>query len=241
MASILQIQNFSALQRNEILFSQVNFSIENGIVGLCGPSGVGKSTLLLNIVNLVPSENNFQFSGHVLLDGKPREHYSEREFRKKVCLLPQHPVVFPGTIRENTLLGAESHGLVSKSTSLVLCEELLSQVGLWNEVKHKLNSPAHELSLGQKQRLCLARALGVKPQFLLLDEPTASLDSLSQGLVEESLVQFAKTNGVLLVTHNQEQRNRLCRECVELHRGGLCVLETVSCSVEKESMEVTYV
>jgi phosphate transport system ATP-binding protein len=237
----LEVKNFSAKLDGELLYSNVSLCFESGVIGLCGPSGVGKSTLLLKIVGLISSQSTFQFTGEVFLGGLRFEEYAPRNFRRLVCLLPQHPVVFPGSIQENVLLGAQSHGFATRLNSGQLSEELLRKVGLWEEVKHKLNQPAHELSLGQKQRLCLARALGVQPEFLLLDEPTASLDTNSQKLVEETLLEFSKEKGVLLVTHNSDQRERMCGSCLELYRGGECVLEASSKKVRSEIIGASYV
>jgi phosphate transport system ATP-binding protein len=229
VSKVLEVVKFSAETQDEILYSNVSFQLSTGILGLCGPSGVGKSTLLLKLVNLVSQSISLRFSGDVLLNGKPLKNFLPEEFRKNVCLVPQHPVVFPGTIQENTLLGAESHKLVKFKQRPELCEELLTKVGLWKEVRYKLNEPAHSLSLGQKQRLCLARAFGVQPDFLLLDEPTASLDAASQSIVESALKVFSLTKGIVLVTHNSEQRSRMCASCIELQRGGECRIEMNVC------------
>jgi phosphate transport system ATP-binding protein len=216
----LKIENFCAESHGSPLYTGISFEINHGVIGLCGPSGIGKSTFLQQIVNLNPQHTNLKFSGKVYLNNLQSSELLPSMFRKSVCLLPQHPVVFPGSVAQNVLLGARNHGLLKGKKESEVLEFLLEKVGLWNEVKHVLKEPAHRLSLGQKQRLCLARTFGVEPDFLLLDEPTASLDSVSQKKVEDSLLEFSKTKAAILVTHCEDQRTRVCGTCLELHRGG---------------------
>jgi phosphate transport system ATP-binding protein len=191
-------------------------NVSVGIHSICGASGTGKTSLLLGIVDLLNPNGGLQSCGTVQLNGVCRTRYATLEFRRRVCLLPQHPVMFTGSILDNLFLAAVSHGLVNKNQRLEHSQTWLQRVGLWSELKDRLHDKAFKLSLGQQQRLALARALVIQPDFLLLDEPTASLDKGNSSAIEDHLLDLSQEKGFVLVSHNQEQVRRLSKSCIDL-------------------------
>ncbi|MCC6234641.1 MAG: ATP-binding cassette domain-containing protein [Verrucomicrobiales bacterium] len=176
-----------------------------------GPSGVGKSTLLRcfnRLVDLTPAlrvEGEIRFRG-VSVRGADVDVDA---LRARMGFLFQQPVVFPRSIRENVWFGARRVRGLGRGALEALVERVLVAAGLWEEVKDRLAEPAARLSVGQQQRLCLARALAMEPEVLLLDEPTSALDAHSRALVEDSLQRLRGVCPLVLVTHDLEQARRL--------------------------------
>jgi len=192
------------LEQKPIL-KNISFSLPNtGITTLIGPSGAGKSSLLRCLNMLYPT-----WDGEISIDKTSIKQWQggEDNLRKYVGLIAQKPAVFPASIAENVTFGLSRKQ--RKQDTSVLMHHCLTQAALWDEVKDRLNQPANTLSIGQQQRLCLARALALQPSILLLDEPTASLDPRSKQLIEISLRTLAEHMPVLCVTHDLEQAKRL--------------------------------
>ncbi|MDX8412806.1 MAG: ATP-binding cassette domain-containing protein [Mariprofundales bacterium] len=183
----------------------INFTLpERGVTTLIGPSGAGKSSLL-RCLNLL----NSGWSGGISLFNHDLRNWPSGEdaLRRSVGLIAQKPALFPCSIAQNVLFGLPRQ--VRKTSASERLERVLRQAALWDEVSHRLHEPANRLSVGQQQRLCIARALALSPAMLLLDEPTASLDPNSKQFIEASLLDLAQTMPLLCVTHDIEQAKRL--------------------------------
>lgn len=184
---------------------------EYSITALIGPSGCGKSTFLktLNRMNdLVP---NVTIDGLVTMDGE--DIYSEKAdttlLRKKVGMVFQQPNPFPMSIYDNVAYGPRIHGMKAKAELDQIVESSLKGAALWDEVKDRLKKPALGLSGGQQQRLCIARALAVEPEILLMDEPTSALDPISTLKIEDLMADLKEKYTVVIVTHNMQQAARI--------------------------------
>ncbi|MDR3347466.1 MAG: phosphate ABC transporter ATP-binding protein PstB [Helicobacteraceae bacterium] len=183
---------------------------EGGIMAFIGPSGCGKSTLLrtLNRMNdLIEGcviEGTARFFGDDIYGG-----IDVNMLRKRVGMVFQKPNPFPMSVYDNIAFGARTHGVHARNALDQLVENSLKNAGLWDEVKDRLKESALSLSGGQQQRLCIARALAVSPQALLLDEPTSALDPISTGKIEELLLQLRDQYTIVIVTHNMQQAARI--------------------------------
>jgi len=190
----------------------INFDIPaNAITAIIGPSGCGKSTLLrlFNRMNdLIPG---CRVDGQVYIGDVPvyEKDTDVVSLRRKVGMVFQKPNVFPMSIMENTVIGPRHHGVKGKNRLAEIAEQSLTQVGLWDEVKDMLNKPGQSLQMGQQQRLCIARALAVKPEALLMDESCSALDPVSTMKIEELMLELAKEYTIVIVTHNMEQAARV--------------------------------
>jgi len=183
----------------------------NAITAIIGPSGCGKSTLLrlFNRMNdLIPG---CRVEGQVFIGDVPiyANDSDVVSLRGKVGMVFQKPNVFPMSILENTVIGPKHHGVKGKSKLAEIAEQSLTQVGLWDEVKDILSKPGLSLQIGQQQRLCIARALAVKPEALLMDESCSALDPVSTMKIEEMMMELANEYTILIVTHNMEQAARV--------------------------------
>lgn len=185
---------------------------ERGVHGIIGPSGAGKSTFLKCLNRLCELSPGLRVSGRVLHRG--RELYDSGidpdELRTRIGMIFQQPVVFPVSILANVLFGVRHLGLVPKRDWPELAEKVLRQAALWDEVKDRLKKPGKLLSIGQQQRLCLARTLATGPEIILMDEPTSALDPRSTRSVESLIDSLREKHTLIIVTHNLPQAERLC-------------------------------
>ncbi len=180
------------------------------ITAFIGPSGCGKSTLLRCLDRMNDRVQGCKVTGTVKLgETDVYKDIDVYELRRRVGMVFQKPNPFPISIYDNVAYGLRRHGRPSKSELDGIVESTLKGVGLWDEVKNKLDHSGLSLSGGQAQRLCIARALAVNPDVLLMDEPTSALDPISTGLVEELAQQIAKEHTVIIVTHNMQQASRI--------------------------------
>lgn len=200
------------------LVGPVSFELGHGTTtGLSGPSGVGKSTVLRALVDLLP--NGLVRDGDVHVLGRRIEHRKgDADLRTKIVLVPQVPVVFGGSVLDNAVFGIRHVMRVAREALHDRAEQALREAGLWKEVRDRLDSSAQTLSAGQRQRLCLARALALEPAALLLDEPTSALDERSRDVVEESVAALRGRRTVLIVSHDPAQVGRLCDTTVSLEQ-----------------------
>ncbi|MEV7280867.1 ATP-binding cassette domain-containing protein [Streptomyces sp. NPDC093111] len=216
MDHVIAVRELRVRDRDKALVGPVSFGLVQGsTTGLCGPSGAGKSTVLRALVDLLPA--GLVRDGRVEVLGRAIAHRKgDADLRTKVVLVPQTPVVFGGSVLDNALFGIRHVLRASREELRHRAEEALNEAGLWKEVCDRLDSPAQNLSAGQRQRLCLARALALEPAALLLDEPTSALDERSRDTVEESVAALRGRRTVLLVSHDPAQVARLCDRTVQL-------------------------
>jgi phosphate transport system ATP-binding protein len=234
IAPILEAERLAVHAAGKALLREVSFAVSPGqVFGLIGPSGAGKSTLLrcLNRLNdLIPG---LRVSGDVRLRG--RSIYAPgidvNTLRAKVGMLFQQPVIFPTNIAENVLFGAKRLRPLSRSARAELVESALTEAALWDEVKDRLRSPANALSVGQQQRLSLARTLAVQPEIILMDEPTSALDPRSTQAIEDLIVRLKARHTIVIVTHNIAQARRITDwiACVCVRDGVGEIVESACC------------
>lgn len=183
---------------------------ENSITALIGPSGCGKSTFLRTLNRMNDMVQGVRVSGLVEIDGE--DIYKEQDvfgLRKKVGMVFQKPNPFPKSIYENVAFGPRLHGLNDKKSLDEQVEKSLRAAALWDEVKDRLTKNALGLSGGQQQRLCIARALAVEPEILLMDEPTSALDPIATMKIEELADELKKEYTLIIVTHSMQQAGRI--------------------------------
>jgi len=191
------------------------------LTAIIGPSGCGKTTLLKSFNRLLEIQDDVKISGQILVDGSNilRPRLDVPDIRKKMGLLSQKPYPLPMSIRDNVAYGLRIHSNKNKGEIEKTVEHCLQEVGLWNEVKDRLHDPASRLSVGQQQRLCLARAIAVQPEVLLCDEPTSALDPISAQQIEKLLLKLKKDYTVVLVTHTLRQAKRVADYVIFLYFG----------------------
>ena len=180
------------------------------ITAFIGPSGCGKSTLLKSLNRMNDLIEGCKIAGDVRLFGD--DIYGTMDvnlLRKRVGMVFQKPNPFPMSIYDNIAFGPRTHGIKSKYELDKIVEESLKGAAIWDEVKDRLKKSALGLSGGQQQRLCIARALAVEPEVVLMDEPTSALDPISTGKIEELLLQLRETYSIIIVTHNMQQATRI--------------------------------
>jgi phosphate transport system ATP-binding protein len=193
------------------------------ITVVLGPSGCGKTTFLRCLNRLIDLTDGAKVTGEVLIDGENilAPDADLLRLRKKVGMLAQKPQVLPMSIYENVAFGAWLHGVRDKKALDALVRDCLKRVHLWDEVKDRLFAPASQLSVGQQQRLCLARSLAVEPEVLLCDEPTSALDPISAQRVEELFFELKERYTLVLVTHTLRQAKRLADYVLFFYMGEL--------------------
>ncbi len=189
----------------------VNLSIPpNEITAFIGPSGCGKSTVLKSLNRMNDLVQDCRIEGEITLDGvNIYKDIDVNELRKRVGMVFQKPNLFPMSIYDNIAYGPRTHGIHSKSKLDEIVERTLKQAAIWDETKDKLKKSALAMSGGQQQRLCIARALAVNPEVLLMDEPTSALDPISTSKIEDLAVELKKDYTVIMVTHNMQQAARI--------------------------------
>lgn len=193
----------------------INMDIKkNKVTALIGPSGCGKSTFLKSLNRMNDLVENIRITGEITLDNENiyGENVDTTLLRKKIGMVFQQPNPFPMSIYDNIAYGPRIHGIKSKSKLDEIVEESLRGAAIFDEVKDRLKKSALGLSGGQQQRLCIARALAVQPEVLLMDEPTSALDPISTLKVEELMEELKKKYTVVVVTHNMQQATRVSDE-----------------------------
>jgi phosphate transport system ATP-binding protein len=220
----ISIKNFSiSIEKREILR---NISVDipkNQITTIIGPSGCGKSTLLRSMNRMTDLFEHVTTEGEIIIGGKnvldPATDLLH--LRKNVGMIAQSPNPLPMSIYDNVMYGLRIHGVHSPEQMSKKAEQCLRAVGLWNEVNDRLKDPASKLSLGQQQRLCLARALAIEPEILLCDETTSALDPISAKHIENELTGLKNDYSIVFVTHVLRQAKRLADYVIFLYLGEL--------------------
>lgn len=182
---------------------------EKRITALIGPSGCGKSTFLRSLNRINETIKNTRYEGSVLLDGQDIHEMDVTGLRRRIGMVFQRPNPFPKSIFENVAYGVKVNGLAGKRPLADIVEHSLKRAALWEEVKDKLHQSAYALSGGQQQRLCIARALAVDPEVLLLDEPCSALDPIATAKIEDLLFTLKDQCTQVIVTHNMQQAARV--------------------------------
>ena len=207
----LTIKNLDLYYSEFKALKNINLNIqEKEITAFIGPSGCGKSTLLKSLNRMNDLVEGCRMEGEVLLDGE--NIYRDMDvnlLRKRVGMVFQKPNPFPMSIYDNIAYGPRTHGIRSKVKLDELVENSLRGAAIWDEVKDRLKKSALGLSGGQQQRICIARALAVQPEVLLMDEPTSALDPISTAKVEELALELKKDYTIVMVTHNMQQAARI--------------------------------
>ena len=207
----LTIKNLDLYYSEFRALKNINLNIqEKEITAFIGPSGCGKSTLLKSLNRMNDLVEGCRIEGEVLLDGE--NIYKDMDvnlLRKRVGMVFQKPNPFPMSIYDNIAYGPRTHGIRSKVKLDELVEKSLRGAAIWDEVKDRLKKSALGLSGGQQQRICIARALAVQPEVLLMDEPTSALDPISTAKVEELALELKKDYTIVMVTHNMQQAARI--------------------------------
>ncbi|HET7818038.1 MAG TPA: phosphate ABC transporter ATP-binding protein PstB [Bacteroidia bacterium] len=218
----ISIQNLNLHYGAHHVLKNININIpDKKVTSFIGPSGCGKTTLLKTFNRLHDSSADVRVEGKVLVDGE--NIYDDKievtHIRKKMGLLSQRPFPLPMNIFDNVAYGPRIHGTRNKKKLAEIVEQQLRNVALWEEVKDRLHTPASRLSIGQQQRLCLARGLAVEPEIILGDEPTSALDPRSTHTIEELFMELKEKYTIVLVTHILRQARRVSDYIVFVFNG----------------------
>jgi phosphate transport system ATP-binding protein len=207
----IELENINLYYGSLQALKNVSFSIrEKEITALIGPSGCGKSTLLKTLNRMNDLVEGVKIEGIALLDGKNiYQDLEVSDLRRRVGMVFQKPNPFPMSIYDNIAYGPRTHGIRKKKDLDDLVEKSLRQAAIWDEVKDRLKKSAISLSGGQQQRVCIARALAVSPEVLLMDEPTSALDPISTSRIEDLMMELKSLYTIVIVTHNMQQAARI--------------------------------
>ena len=212
----ITIQEMDLFYGNFHAIKSVNLNIPaNKITAFIGPSGCGKSTLLKSLNRMNDLVENCKITGTIELDGKNiYKDFNVNLLRKKVGMVFQKPNPFPMSVYDNIAFGPRTHGIRNRIKLDEIVEKSLQGAGVWDELKDRLTKSALGLSGGQQQRLCIARALAISPDVLLMDEPTSALDPISTGKIEDLVLELKSKYTIVMVTHNMQQATRVADETV---------------------------
>lgn len=208
----MQIKDVDLYYGDFQALKKVSMDIDvNKITAFIGPSGCGKSTMLKCLNRMNDLVENCRVEGLMTLDGQDiyDPKFDVNTLRKRVGMVFQNPNPFPMSIYDNIAYGPRTHGITNKSDLNEIVERSLRGAAIWDEVKDKLSQNAVEVSGGQQQRICIARALAVEPEVLLMDEPTSALDPISTLKIEELVQDLKKDYTIVMVTHNMQQATRI--------------------------------
>ena len=223
MQSHIQIKDLNVYYKNTQALKKINLQIpRKQITVIMGPSGCGKSTLLRSLNRFLELDEGTRLQGEILLDNK--NIYGESaeviDIRKRVGLLAQNPYPLPMSIFDNVSFGIKVHNIKNAKDDIEkTVQHYLELAGLWEEVKDRLHSPASQLSIGQQQRLCLARGLAIEPEIILGDEPTSALDPISAQHIEKKLIELKQSYTIVVVTHILRQAKRLADYVIFMYLG----------------------
>ena len=218
----IRIENLDVFIEKQHILKNISLSIpENRITCIIGPSGCGKSTLLKTLNRMHDDSPEVKITGKVFVDDE--NIYSPGvnviDIRKKMGLLAQRPCPLPMSVFDNVAFGPRIHGLRKRKAINQTVIQYLQYVGLWDEIKGRVRSSASRLSIGQQQRLCLARGLAIEPEYILGDEATSALDPISTRRIEELFIKLKEKYTVILVTHTLRQARRIADHLVFMYLG----------------------
>lgn len=224
MQAKISAKNVNVFYGNNQVIKNVSLDIfPNEVVAFIGPSGCGKSTFLRLLNRMNDFIESFRMEGKIFIENEDiyDKKVNVENLRKRVGMVFQKPNPFPKSIYENVVYGLRIQGIKEKKYLDEVVEKTLQQVGIWNEVKDKLNQSALALSGGQQQRICIARTLAVEPSIVLMDEPTSALDPISTATIEELIYQLKKEYTIVIVTHNMQQAGRVSDKTAFFYMGEL--------------------
>jgi phosphate transport system ATP-binding protein len=218
----ISIQHLNVQIANQQILKDITINIPNKkVISIIGPSGCGKTTLLKSLNRLLDDTPDLKVTGKVLVDGEniydPKAEVTH--IRQKMGLLSQRPYPLPMSIYDNVAYGPRIHGTSKKAVLDQIVETQLKATGLWNEVKDRLHASATRLSIGQQQRLCLARGLAVEPEIILGDESTSALDPVSTSIIEDLFIKLKEKYTIVLVTHILRQARRVSDYIIFVYMG----------------------
>ncbi len=210
----IEIENLNLFYGSFQALRDINMKIrERKITAFIGPSGCGKSTLIKSLNRMNDLIEGCRIEGKVLLDGEDIcGSMDPNLLRKRVGMVFQKPNPFPMSVYDNIAYGPRTHGVRSRAKLDDTVERCLRDAAIWDEVKDRLKKPALGLSGGQQQRICIARALAVDPEVLLMDEPTSALDPISTAIIEDLVMELKNSYTIVIVTHNMQQAVRISDE-----------------------------
>jgi len=224
------VKNLNLWYDDKQALKNINMQIKkNKITALIGASGCGKSTFLRCLNRMNDYIDNVTIEGKITVDDKDiyDKKIDQVLIRKKIGMVFQRPNPFPKSIYDNIIYAPKIHGLVkNKEAEIKLVEKSLKSANLWNEVKDNLQGLGTSLSGGQQQRLCIARAIAVSPEIILMDEPTSALDPLSTEKIEEMMMELKKKFTIIIVTHNMQQAGRVSDDTAFFNFGELVEFNT---------------
>lgn len=210
--TVFEVKNLDLWYGKDQALKKINLDIyKNEVTAIIGPSGCGKSTFIKTLNRMVENIPIVTTEGQILYHGKDifDKEIRVEELRTQVGMVFQKPNPFPKSILENVLYAPKIHGLKDKNLLMEIAEKSLKGAALWNEVKDRLHDNAYGLSGGQQQRLCIARALAVQPDVILMDEPTSALDPIATAKIEELMEDLKNDYTIVIVTHSMQQAARI--------------------------------
>ncbi|HOU15881.1 MAG TPA: phosphate ABC transporter ATP-binding protein [Anaerolineae bacterium] len=222
--AIIQVQGLNVAYSDHRVIRDVSVAIPaRQITAIIGPSGCGKTTLLRSLCRLVELTVGVRVWGQIFFDGQDiyAPEVDVTDVRKRIGLLAQRPFPLPMSIYDNVAYGPRLYGMRKRETLDAIVQRQLHAAGLWDEVRDRLSAPASALSIGQQQRLCLARGLAVEPEVLLCDEITSALDPLSSQRIEGRLLELKADYSIVMVTHVLRQARRLADYVIFMYMGEL--------------------
>ena len=209
---IFEVNHLDLFYGEKQALMDLNMKIEkNAITALIGPSGCGKSTFLRCLNRMNDLIDGCRVEGEILIEGKDmyKGDMNVVDLRTRVGMVFQKPNPFPMSIFDNIAYGPRCQGIKDKKVLSQIVEQSLQRAALWDEVKDRLKDSAYGLSVGQQQRLCIARAIAMEPEVILIDEPTSALDPISTNKIEELAIELKKDYTIVIVTHNMQQAARV--------------------------------
>lgn len=242
MENKLEARNVDVFYGDFKALNDINMKINsNAVTALIGPSGCGKSTYLRLFNRMNDYIDTFSMKGEILIDNIDiyNNDQSVEDLRKKIGMVFQKPNPFPKSIFENVAYGLKIQGIKDKNILQERVEKSLKQAALWDEVKSDLNKSALALSGGQQQRLCIARALAVEPDILLMDEPTSALDPIATAKVESLISELKQHYTIVIVTHNMQQASRISDFTAFFYMGDLIEFDRTEKIFTKPKQERT--
>ena len=227
----ISVKNLNLFYDDFHALKDINMNIkENKITGFIGPSGCGKSSLLKSLNRMNDLVEGCKITGEMILDNENifSKNVDVNILRKRVGMVFQKPNPFPMSIYDNIAYGPKTHNIKKKSQLDEIVENSLKRAAIWDEVKDDLKKSALRLSGGQQQRICIARALSVEPEVLLMDEPTSALDPISTSKIEDLILELKKEYTIIIVTHNMQQATRISDETAFFLNGEVIEFEDTS-------------